>query len=179
MACISPAEHVAARRHRHHFHLTLTILAPVECPTTCQSSTACSSGIGMWSWAWKRIAVSNSLGFSISGKRSVRTATRWLASPSRTVFESLCLENSSLQRVAQRLGVGHLALVEDSGAKGGDAELGDRRVAVDPSSIAAMLPASTSRPTIALFLFVESMLASAQGSGGPPRALDRPKQAIP
>ena len=112
----------------------------------------------MWSWAWKRIAVSSSLWSSISGKRSVRTATRWLASPTRTVFESLCAGEQLLQRVAERLGVGHLALAEDAGPERGDAEL--RRPPTSPleaTSVAATLPASTSRPTTALFLVVESI----------------------
>ena len=50
----------------------------------------------MWSWAWKRIAVSSSPWSSIWGSRRVRTATRWLATPTRTVFESLPFAKSCL-----------------------------------------------------------------------------------
>ena len=64
---------------------------------TCQSRIARSSGIGMWSWAAKRTAVSSSEASSISGRRSVRTATRWLAIPIRTSRGSFWLVNMSLR----------------------------------------------------------------------------------
>ena len=80
----------------------------------------------MCSWAWKRIAVSSSLAFSISGSVSVRTAIRWLATPSRTFARELVLGEELLERVRERLRVGDLALAKDAGIERGDPVAADR-----------------------------------------------------
>ncbi len=93
--------------------------SPVACPTTCQSSTACSSGIGMWSWAWKRIAVSSSR-VVLDQRQAKRPHRHPLAGePDPNGLRELVLGEQLLERVAERLGVGHLALAEDAGRQAG------------------------------------------------------------
>ena len=107
---------------------TSTLRSPfssVEWPTTCQSRTAWSSGIGMWSWAWKRIAVSSSSRLSIAGRRMRADGDALVAMPTRTSRESFCSREELLDRLAERVGVGDLALAEDSRAKRHDATADD------------------------------------------------------
>ena len=99
---------------------------------------------------------------------SVRTATRWLARPTRTVFESLCLENSSLSESPSASGSETSPSLNVPAPREAMPNLLTAESPFGPTSVAATLPASTSRPTTALFLVVESILAQVRKRGTPP-----------
>ena len=131
-------------------------------PTTCQSSTAWSRGIGMCSCAWKRIAVSSSVPSSSAGRKRVRTTTRWLATPSLTVFESLLRANRSLSASASASGS---VTSPSRKTPGSSSAIPCRSTRTEPfalTSLAAMLPASMSRPTRVFCLLVENICAVAR-----------------
>ena len=70
--------------------------------STCQSSTASSSGIGSVSCARKRIAFASCRGSSMPVISKVRTPMRLFAMPRRTPrFGSLCFAKSSLSAAAR------------------------------------------------------------------------------
>ena len=80
----------------------------------------------MWSWAAKRIAVSSSARSSIRGSRIVRTATRWLAIPTRTSLGNFWLANSSLIASPSSGRIVDLAVANRAGGERSDAEAGRR-----------------------------------------------------
>ena len=99
--------------------------------------------------------MSSSLGSSISGMRRVRTTTRWLATPRVTDLPSLFFEKkdlSSLERASASWTSPSETMPGSSGA------IAVLETAIEPFaliSVAAMLPASISRPTLVLGLLFE------------------------
>ena len=101
----------------------------------------------MWSWAWKRIAVSSSSRSSIFGNFIERTATRWLATPTRTLRESLCSANSVLIAAPSASGSATSPSRKAPGSSGTTPYVVTAVLPFWLTSAAATLPASMSRPT--------------------------------
>ena len=116
-------------------------------PTTRWSITAWSRGIAICSWAVKRTAASSSAGFSIAGRRRVRTTTRWLAIPSRTRLLSLLWAKSARSASATLSGSATSPSWKASGGSDAVATAFRCTAPLLRTSAAPMLPASISRPT--------------------------------
>ncbi len=121
---------------------------PCTWPTTSESRTAWSSGIGIWSWAWKRIAVSSS-----SRSRSPAAAgsgprpAGWRCRAGRS-SKACARRKGPSAPLRGRRGRRPRPRARLRAASGSDAVR--RRRAREPfarTSVAAMLPASISRPT--------------------------------
>ena len=143
----SALDHVAAGGDHDDVHLRLAVRPrPRDRPPPSRAppgraASGCGPGPGSGSRS------SSSFASSIGGSRRVRTATRWLAIPRRTLRESLCSANSSLSARAERLGVGDLALADDARASGATPCAVTSCAPLTETSVAAMLLASISRPT--------------------------------
>src|SRR5919204_203769 len=109
----------------------------------------------------------------ISGRRSVRTATLCVASPTLTVFDSLFFEKSSLRACPRASGSATSPSRKTPGLSGARPNLVTVVSPFDATSAAATLPASTSRPTTALLLVVESILSGSKARGRYTHSIDR------
>ena len=118
-------------------------------PTTWCSITAWSRGIGICSWAWKRTAASISARVLDRGQAQGADDDALVADAEPHLLGELVLGEESLQRAGEAVGVEHLAFVECAGLQRLDRRCRDPRGAVGAvTSVAAMLPASMSRPAM-------------------------------
>ena len=80
------------------------------------------------------------LGVLDRGSSSTRRATRWLASPRRTLLGKLVLGEEHPELLGEALGVDDLTLVEEAGQQALGGRPPENRAVAVPSSAAAMKP---------------------------------------